>query len=94
MIPILMDVVRWLFNILYGLLFIRVILGWMPMFRGGNIATFVFSFTEPFLAPIRKLIDRSPLGGPGMMLDFSPIIAFFLLNLLRAFILSLLAGMV
>ena len=93
MIPILVDVVRWLFNILYGLLLIRVLLTWMPMFRGGAIVSFIFAFTEPFLAPIRKLIERSPLGGPGMMLDFSPIVAFFLLGLLRSFLLNLLIGL-
>ena len=90
MIPILMDVVRWLFNILYALLLIRVVLTWMPMIRGGRLVEFVFAFTEPFLSPIRKLIDRSPLGGPGMMLDFSPIVAFFLLSLLRSFTMSML----
>ena len=92
MIPILQDVVRWLFNILYALLLIRVVLTWMPMVRGGRLVEFIFAFTEPILSPIRRLIDRSPLGGPGMMLDFSPIVAFFLLSLLRSFIMSLLMG--
>jgi len=83
---ILGDVVNWLFYILYGLLLIRVVLSWMPMFAGGGFGSFIFSFTEPFLAPVRKLIDRSPLGGPGMMLDFSPIVSFFLLRLLHSFL--------
>jgi len=94
MIPILHDAVRWLFNILYALLLIRVVLTWMPMFRDGRIVSYIFAFTEPFLAPIRKLIDRSPLGGPGMMLDFSPIIAFFLLITLRSFLLSFISGLI
>ena len=97
MIPILRDVVVWLFNIMYGMLLIRVVLTWMPMFRGNRLVMFIFAFTEPFLAPIRRLIDRSPLGGPGMMLDFSPIILFFLLGLARSFLLEMidaLAGMV
>jgi len=93
MIPILHDALRWLFYILHAVLIARIILSWMPMFRGGRIASYVFAFTEPILAPIRKLIDRSPLGGPGMMLDFSPIVAFFLLGLLRSFLLSFLAGL-
>jgi len=92
MIPILADAIRWLFNILYGMLLIRVLLTWMPMFRSGGIVSFIFAFTEPFLSPIRRLIDRSPLGGPGMMLDFSPIVAFFLLGLIRSFLLNLLIG--
>ena len=93
MIPILMDVTRWLFNILYGLLLIRVLLTWLPVFSGGTIVSFIFAFTEPFLAPIRRLIERSPLGGPGMMLDFSPLVAFFALGLLQSFLLNLLRGL-
>ena len=63
----------------------------MPAFRAGRIADFVFMFTEPFLLPVRRLIDRSPLGGPGMMLDFSPMVVFFFLTLLRSFLLNLTA---
>jgi len=86
--PILADVVAWLFNILTGLVIIRVLLSWMPMVRGGRFVELIFAFTEPVLAPVRKIIDRSPLGGPGMMLDFSPIVAFVLLGFLRSFLLS------
>ena len=90
MIPIIIDAVRWLFNILYVMLLIRVVLTWMPMVRTGRIIAFIFAFTEPMLSPVRKLIDRSPLGGPGMMLDFSPIITFFLLRLGQSFLINLL----
>jgi uncharacterized protein YggT (Ycf19 family) len=37
------------------------------------------------------VIQRSPLGGSGMVLDFSPIIAFFLLQLLQTVLVSLIA---
>jgi len=90
MIFIIMDAVRWLFNILIALVFIRVVLSWLPMMRHGSIVSFVFAFTEPMLAPVRRLIDRSPLGGPGMMLDFSPIITLFVLWLLQSFFTNLL----
>ncbi|MCL2405764.1 MAG: YggT family protein [Defluviitaleaceae bacterium] len=87
---IIIDAVRWLFNILYVMLLIRVVLTWMPMVRTGRVVAFIFAFTEPMLAPVRMLIDRSPLGGPGMMLDFSPIITFFLLRLGQSFLVSVL----
>jgi len=89
MIPVIADAVNWLFNILIIMLFIRVLLSWMPMVRGRVIA-FILAFTEPLLAPVRKLIDRSPLGGPGMMLDFSPIIVIFMLRLMQSFVASML----
>jgi len=62
----------------------------MPVVKGGGVSSFVFAFTEPVLAPVRKFIDRSPLGGPGLMFDFSPIVAFFLLRFMRSFLESLL----
>lgn len=36
--------------------------------------------TEPILYPIRAIINKSPFGGAGMFIDFSPIIAFILIN--------------
>jgi len=85
----LADVVRWLFNILYGMLIIRIILSWLPMFRGGRLVEFIFAFTEPILSPIRNIIERSPLGGPGMMFDFSPFLAIIMFNFISSFLLSM-----
>ena len=90
MIDTLRDVISWLYYIVFGLLLVRVFLSWIPVIRGGGIAEFVFAFTEPVLAPVRKYIDRSPLGGPGLMFDFSPVVAFFLLRFLRNLLESLL----
>ncbi|MCL2360921.1 MAG: YggT family protein [Defluviitaleaceae bacterium] len=82
----LVDVVTWLYYIMFGLLMIRVLLSWMPMIHGGGLAGFIFAFTEPILAPVRRLVDRSPIGGPGMMFDLSILVAFILLRLLRIFL--------
>jgi len=40
--------------------------------------------TEPILAPCRAILDRLGLGMG--MIDFSPILAFLLLNLMRSLI--------
>ena len=92
MIPVIITMTNMLFYVLYGMLFVRVILTWMPMIRNGSVVSFIFAFTEPMLLPVRKLMDRSPLGGPGMMLDFSPIITFFLLDFMRRFVVNLLSS--
>ena len=92
-IPVIINAVRMLFIVLYGMLLVRVLLSWLPAFRNGRIVSFIFAFTEPMLAPIRRLIDRSPLGGPGMMLDFSPIIAILFLQFAERFMLSLLRSL-
>lgn len=93
MIPVLMNTIEVFFWVLYAMLFIRIIMSWFPMGRNNRFMDLLFAFTEPVLAPIRKLVNRSPLGGPGMVLDFSPLIAFILLRIARMFILSILAGM-
>ena len=89
-IQVIITAVRLLFVVLNGMLLVRVLLTWLPAFRGGAIVSFLFAFTEPMLSPIRRLIDRSPLGGPGMMLDFSPIVAILFLQMAERFIISLL----
>lgn len=78
---LLADAVSVFFTVLYVMLFVRIILSWFPMRNNNRFMELLFAFTEPVLAPIRKLVQRSPLGGPGMVLDFSPLIVFVLLRL-------------
>ncbi len=57
------------------------ILSWVPLsIRSNPIASFILRVTEPMLAPIRAMVQRSPLGGPGMMIDISPIILLLIIN--------------
>lgn len=72
----------YLIRILDFLIFIRVILSWLPINRNNPFVNIVYVLTEPILGPIRDMIYKSPLGGPGMMLDFSPIIAFILFDVI------------
>jgi uncharacterized protein YggT (Ycf19 family) len=41
------------------------------------------------MSPVRKLLYKSPLGGPGMMLDFSPVIVILLINLISGLLQTL-----
>jgi YggT family protein len=83
----------WVFTIL---VFVRVISSWVPLLFGpyspvtafftrGPLAEFVFTVTEPILAPIRSIMPR------GMMIDLSPMIAIFLLQIVGQIILQGLA---
>jgi YggT family protein len=72
------------------LIFARCILSWLPINFNSPIVHFIYILTEPFLGPIRKLLYKSPLGGPGMILDISPIILLFIVNGLYSVIGSLL----
>lgn len=75
------QAIMWFANLLTILIFARVILSWFAMSSGGSfLFNIVAAFTEPFIGPIRKIINRSPLGGG--MIDFSPMIALMLIRVL------------
>ncbi|MDR0273295.1 MAG: YggT family protein [Clostridiales bacterium] len=88
MLSALVPAVTLFFRLIYAMLFIRIILSWFGVGRNNKFVDLLYALTEPILAPIRNLVHRSPLGGPGMILDFSPIIALTLLRLLEAVIVS------
>jgi YggT family protein len=69
-----------LFNLLEYAIFIDVILSWVYRGKGNAFIDILHIFTEPFMAPARKLQQRFTSMS---MLDFSPIIAYFILVLLR-----------
>ena len=74
--------------ILQFAILVRCILSWLPISRNNIFYSIIYSLTEPIMAPIRRLIDRSPLGG-GMMIDFSPVIAYFLISVIEMVLISL-----
>ena len=75
-------------NVLYlGLtivIFGRVLLSWIPTRLPWGLNEFIFSVTEPILAPIRRAL---PLAA-GM--DFSPLVALILLQLVERLLLGIL----
>lgn len=81
----LYQVIRIAFELMQWLIIGRVLLSWVRVGPNNRIAAFIYEVTEPILKPIRKVIHRgaSPL-------DFSPIVAIFLLQILERFLLNLL----
>lgn len=81
-------IISWIFNIFFIILFARVLLSWVRVSpydpTWGPVIRFIHQVTEPFLAPIRRLLP--PMGG----IDFSPIILFFLISLVERLIFGLL----
>ena len=93
---ILIDAIHLFSTVLIALIFLRAILSWFPEPRDENIRRIYYGvlrvahgITEPIVGPIRTLIRKSPLGGPGMMIDFSPILALLLINFVRSILISL-----
>jgi YggT family protein len=71
------------FNIL---ILIRVVMSWVQPVPAGVIGRFIFEVTEPVLAPIRAILPKS------QMVDFSPLAAFVLLQVLQLLANGLLPG--
>lgn len=72
-----------LLNLFVILLFARVILSYFPVSPGsaiGGVSRFLHAVTEPVLSPVRRLLPPVRLGQVGM--DLSPIIVFFVIELL------------
>ncbi len=73
----------------YELLFIvRAILSWFPMMELGGIMNVIYSVTEPVLAPIRSVLYKIPFL-QGFPLDFSVIVAFIFIDVIRVLILQI-----
>ncbi|KOA20971.1 YGGT family protein [Clostridium homopropionicum DSM 5847] len=83
---ILYNAVGLLFQFLETLIIIEVLLSWV--YRGENSLTrLLHIFTDPFLIPGKRIQERII---PGLPVDFSPVIALFILMLLRNVIYSIL----
>lgn len=79
---ILLFVVR-IIQIYNILILARVFASWIIRNPYNRLYHFLLTITEPLLGSIRRILP------PMMGLDFSPIIAFFILNLLTKLISSL-----
>jgi YggT family protein len=66
------------------LIFVRVIMSWVPMRLPFGLNELVWNVTEPVLSPIRRYL---PIAG-GM--DFSPFIALLLIQILASILLRVL----
>jgi YggT family protein len=88
------DYVEALFLVYLVLIFIRVLLSWIPRMpynpylRGA--VRFVEETTDPYLNLFRRLLP--PLGGRGFALDISPILAIILLLIVQAVVVGAIRG--
>ncbi len=72
------------FNIVYFMLVIRIVLSWVNPDPYNQIVQIIYKVTDPVLTPFRRL----PLQMGGI--DFSPIVAFLALSVARNFIVNVL----
>lgn len=73
-----------IFNIVYFILVIRMILSWVNPDPNNEIVRIIYKVSDPILAPFRRL----PLHAGGI--DFSPIVAFLVISVLKNFLVNIL----
>lgn len=76
-------VVSWAFGLLNVALLVRVITSWLRVSPYSPWVRWAYVLTEPILRPLRRII---PMIG---MIDITPIVAYFLLQIVASFLLQL-----
>ncbi|MCI1943718.1 YggT family protein [Clostridium luticellarii] len=76
-----------LFRFLEIAIIADVILSWVMPGRGNALTDLIHVFTEPLMRPGRILQQKLM---PGLPLDFSPIIAFVMIDIVRGIVFSIL----
>ena len=75
--------VSWTFTILKIALLVRVVSSWLPVSPYSAWISWSYALSEPILAPLKRVVPN--LG----MLDITPILAYFLLNLVQSLLFRL-----
>lgn len=86
----LANIIYGLFNFYTGVIFVYILLSWFPHDHGflGDVYNVLGRVCEPFLGLFRRFIP--PIGGNGMAIDISPIIAILVLQLVVQLVVRLL----
>ena len=88
------DYVAALFLVYIVLIFVRVLISWIPRMPYNptlrRVLDFVTETTDPYLNLFRRILP--PIGGGGFGLDLSPMIGIVVLVILRGVVVGLIAG--
>jgi YggT family protein len=68
------------------LVFARAMLSWFVRDPKNPLMRLLLTLTEPILGPIRSLLIKLKIGGN--MIDFSPLVALLLIQMLSAMVLG------
>ena len=76
-----------LFRLIEAAILVDVVLSWIMPGKRGGLIDLLHVFTDPFMMPGRKIQEKLM---PGLMIDFSPIIALLILDILRKIVFTIL----
>lgn len=86
-----------LFTVYLVLLLARIVLSWVRQFRGmpsnrvlDPVVGFIEESTDPYLNVFRRVVP--PVGGRGLALDLSPMLAIFALLIAQRIVVGLIEG--
>jgi YggT family protein len=79
----LISLIDWAANLFSIILLIRVLLSWVDPDPYNPVVQFIYRITNPLLNTIRRYIPMRVA-----MMDFSPIIAFLLIEVVRRILIS------
>ena len=82
---IIYNALNALINVYEFMLIARALISWFPIDMGNPIVSFLYSMTEPVLAPVRNLLFKIP-ALRNIPIDFSVIVVFMLLSIVRGII--------
>lgn len=82
----IITIIITLFNLLELAILLEVILSWIPQIGNNKFVSTIHNFIYPMMEPLKGLQDRLI---PGLPIDFSPILALFILDILRRVILGI-----
>ena len=83
----MITLINIIFNVLYYAIIIEIILSWVYANRTNQYIELLHKVTNPLLQPGRKIQDRF---FNNMIIDFSPMIALFILMVLKQIMFSIL----
>ncbi len=83
-----------LFTVYIVLIFVRILLSWVPRLPSVGPAAAVIGFiretTDPYLNVFRRFLP--PVGGSGFALDLSPVIGVILLVVMQGVVVAVIRG--
>lgn len=72
------SIIHLIFKVIYILIFIRVVISWITPYSRNDFVDIVYQITEPILKPFRFALPVKNLR-----IDFSPMFAYIVLNILE-----------
>lgn len=82
---IISTIASLLLGFLELMMLVRAVMSWFPVDDDNAILRFAYGVTEPFIYPVRLLLDRIP-AFQEMPIDISFFVTFLLLTLVQFFL--------